>query len=67
MTVSLTFGWWLAPLLVTVISFAWAYLRCMVEGSGGFMPAGVLLAMLLFPLAAVLSLIAWLIWALVAP
>lgn len=65
---TITLGWWIAPALVTLTLFGWAWLKCMNEDhhAGMFAPAAsAIMALVLFPPAAVVSLIAWLIWALV--
>lgn len=68
MTVSITLGWWLAPLAVTLLSFGLAWGKCVLvpDSGGGYFPMGALMAVFLFPLAAVVSLAAWLAWALLA-
>lgn len=67
MTLSVTLGWWLAPSLVTAASFAAAWWKCVraPDSGGGYFPMGAMMAVFLFPLAAIASLVAWLIWALV--
>lgn len=69
MSITLTFGWWLAPAVITAGAFGVAWARCMMadQHAGMFAPsAAAILAIFLFPLAAVVSLAAWLVWALFA-
>ena len=69
MNITVTFGWWIAPTLITIGSLAWAIpMRAserptggMFDGlgyaiGGGFRVGG----------AIILSLVAWLAWALLA-
>jgi hypothetical protein len=66
MNITVTFGWWLLPVVVTLASIAWALpLRADEQPTGsmfdGFRFFGPVFRLLL---ALVLSLIVWLIWAL---
>lgn len=66
MTFTLTFGWWLAPLLVSLFTMAWALFPRESEKPTGamfdwhFLPGLVRL----FGAALPLSLASWLIWSL---
>jgi len=68
MTFHITIGWWLLPLLITAASFAWAVVESKADAKqgdglfGGF--TVVLAVMFRMPVAAAVSLLAWLIWAL---
>lgn len=67
MSATITIGWWVVPLAVTVIAFGWAMWRSskVTRGSsGGFLPdMSVLEDLFYFVPAIVVSLLAWLIWA----
>jgi len=67
MAISITLGWWLLPLVVTVVSFAWALPFREDEKPTGSMFDGLAGIGMLFRAAgaAIGSLFAWLIWALV--
>ena len=62
MTFSITLGWWVLPLIVTIASSTWALWDRPSE-RGGFIPSPMPLIRLAGAL--IVSLIAWLIWALV--
>jgi hypothetical protein len=68
MGLTIEFGWWLAPLAVTAGSFAWASWKCkgIARGTGGgYLPDMTGLVELFYWVPAiVVSLVAWLIWAL---
>lgn len=61
MTIKITFGWWLLPLAVTIICFGWAFWH------GGEHPgmygSGVLFNLIVWLVALIPALGAWLIWA----
>ena len=64
MTFTITPGWWIAPLIVTIIMFGWASYQ-----SSGYKPTGGMFDFNIAPLvylavAIPASLAAWLIWAL---
>lgn len=63
MAITLTLGWWLIPLAITVASWAWA-LMTPSDPSGPFAidPMPLIRA----GTAAIISLFAWLVWALLA-
>lgn len=72
MSFSISLGWWLLPALITTLSFAWAVMlgrrQCASSPRGGdynFAPLfdGIFCIIMLL-LAAVASLIAWLVYAL---
>lgn len=58
-------GWWLIPLLFTVCAFIWAKMKSPEPKNGHYMPDFVtpVLIMANYGLALLLSLAAWLIWA----
>lgn len=62
--------WWLVPLSVTLFAAAWAYGRvdaaCHAERSMGSLTSvyGIFTALFYVPVAVILSLAAWLLWAL---
>lgn len=63
---TIEFGWWLIPLIITVITFGWAKRQAPPTSNGSYMPDVVspMLGAGLMLIAAVVSLVAWLIWAL---
>lgn len=64
---TITLGWWIAPLVMTVLVFAWRAYMHKDDGPsfGGYSAIGAGIGAALTLLAAVVvSLIAWLIWAL---
>ncbi len=65
MEFTITFGWWLAPLAVTVGAFVAAHLanptRTPPTGYGSIGDG--LVALVEFGFATIVSLIAWLVWA----
>ncbi|TIW11279.1 MAG: hypothetical protein E5V66_14030 [Mesorhizobium sp.] len=68
MTISIALGWWLAPAFITVVAFMAARLlgpRMRSNGGIGEVVVG-LMELLCYGAAAVVSLLAWLIWALAA-
>ena len=67
MSFTISLSWWLAPLAVTIIAFVVAFAkddRGPAGDYGGFAQA--FASLLLYATAAIVSLIAWLIWALAA-
>jgi len=66
MTITLTFGWWLLPLAVTIAAFGWhSWATKENRRTGGYEDIGMAMGQLItFSAALVVSLIAWLIWAL---
>lgn len=56
MTLTIAFGWWLAPALITIAAFAWAMQDKYTGGSYNF--AG----LFTLPFAGCVSLAAWLAW-----
>ena len=70
MDIHITFGWWIAPALITAVSFAFAAWTMRNEhpshgdysGIGNAMLGLVVLAV--YSIAAIVSLGAWLIWSL---
>lgn len=69
MTFTISFGWWMAPTLVTLLTFlaAWAFGPKMQPQRGSMFPdiGGALMELLSYAAALVVSLLAWLVWALV--
>ena len=65
MTITIGFGWWIAPAVITIIALGWAAFMSRDMGNDRF-GAGAVIAGFLYLIAAVVSLVAWLIWALVA-
>ena len=68
MNLTIEISWWIIPALVTLIAFIWAWSASSGNGGGGtYSSAGQGLMMVLcFMAAAVPSLAAWLVWALVS-
>jgi len=64
MTFTITFGWWLLPLAVTVLSYGYAVSK-FTSGGGDYSFSEVWNGFLLI-IAAIPALVAWLIWALLA-
>ena len=64
MTVSLSLGWWLVPVLVTILAFARAILliRRQTPGSDYGAVYNAVAAFIMLMIAAVISLAAWLGW-----
>lgn len=63
MTFTLAFGWWLVPFIITVVSLGWAWWISRDSGPGNY-GAGAVIEMMFFLGALVLSLLSWLVWAL---
>lgn len=65
---TINIGWWLIPLLVTVVSFTVAVRKAPQDQRGGYVPDVIspMLGAALLLIAAIVSLFAWLIWALVS-
>jgi hypothetical protein len=59
MNLTITIGWWLAPLTVTAGAFCWAFWPERVRSHGADI-AGIFYV----ALASIVSLLAWLIWSL---
>jgi hypothetical protein len=68
MSITIQFGWWLLPLAVTVCSYGRAFWLLPDElGGGDYAATGKALCGLVYLGAAtIISLIAWLVWALLA-
>lgn len=67
MTITIQSGWWIVPLLVTIVAFAWFFWADNDNvSSGRDYGAGALISLFLFCLALIVSLAAWLVWALAA-
>lgn len=63
MSLTVSFGWWLIPAAVSAVSFGCAAFVSRDLGNDRF-GAGAVIAFGFYLLAAVVSLLAWLIWAL---
>jgi hypothetical protein len=65
MTLTLGFGWWLLPTAVTIISFVVALYKGQDEEShGDYASIGnAMVAIVVYGAAIIVSLLAWLIWA----
>lgn len=62
---SITVGWWAIPLAITIISFVWAELKTRCQPRGGDYDFGrAITALMTGGAATVVSLVAWLIYAL---
>lgn len=68
MTFTIAFGWWLAPLLITLGSYGYSVWRLISNRSpGDYGHIGQALALLVMLCAStIVSLVAWLAWALFA-
>lgn len=68
MNLTIEISWWIIPALVTLAAFIWAYSASNGDSGGGsYSNAGQGLMMVLcFMAAAVPSLTAWLVWALLS-
>lgn len=58
---SITIGWWIVPLIITIAAFAWAAISARNEQSSYLEGMA---AMLVYPIATIVSLVAWLFWSL---
>ena len=65
MTFTVEFGWWLVPAVVTLLSFGTATFMSRDMGNDRFGAAAVI-AFGFYLMASVVSLLAWLVWALAA-
>jgi len=65
MELTITFGWWLIPAVITLLSFGTVTFMSRDMGNDQY-GAGAVIAAGFYLLAAVVSLLAWLIWALFA-
>lgn len=67
MSISIEISWWIIPAIITLIAFGWAHSASSGGGGGdSYSQAGQGIAMVLyFAAAAIPSLIAWLIWAVI--
>lgn len=65
MTFTLTLGWWIAPLVISAVLSAWAIpVRADERSHGDYSFSGVESAFRFFVIALPLSLVSWLVWAL---
>ena len=60
MTITITYGYWMIPLVITIFAFA-AHLRVCWNEEPGY--GGAIVGMFTFMTATVVSLFAWLVWA----
>jgi hypothetical protein len=65
MEITIGFGWWLIPAVITLLSFGISAFMSRDLGNDRF-GAGAVIALGFYLMAAVVSLLAWLIWALLA-
>lgn len=61
MTIQVTAGWWLLPLAVTVVAAMWA-MKVDTDDPGSF-GSGAVYNLMVYMAAAIVTLIAWLVWA----
>lgn len=62
MTIDITFGWWLLPLVATVGAFIWAHVTA--NAKPGMYGGGAMFNLVIWLMALVPVLAVWLIWAL---
>lgn len=62
MTLTIEWGWWLAPLAVTILAFGRAYWVDRGNSGGGY-SFGAIASAFVYGAALIVSLIAWLAWA----
>ena len=65
MTFTVEFGFWIIPAVITILSFGWAAFVSRDMGNDQY-GAGAVIAFGFYLAASVVSLLAWLIWALAA-
>jgi hypothetical protein len=65
MTVTIGLGWWLIPAAITLLCFGYAAFMARDMGNDRF-GAGAIIAFVFYMMASVVSLTAWLVWAVVA-
>jgi hypothetical protein len=65
MTVTIDFGWWLVPAAITLACFGYAAFMSRDMGNDRF-GAGAVISFGFYMMAAVVSLLSWLIWSLLA-
>ena len=65
MNITITADWWLAPLAVTIIAFGWSSVMCarLEPSHSGWFDATPLVWIFFHGIAAFVTLVAWLIWA----
>lgn len=63
MTITIEFGWWVIPAVITAIAFLLAHIVGRSDGPDTF-GAGAFISLMFHALAACVSLVAWLIWSL---
>lgn len=63
MTITIGFGWWIAPAVITIICFGYAAFMGRDMGNDRF-GAGAVITFGFYLMAAVISLFAWLVWSL---
>lgn len=67
MNITIEISWWIIPAVATVTAFAWAWFEWNKQEPAGTMDiVGPVIFLLYFGLATIVSLIAWLVWALLS-
>jgi len=61
MTIEVTAGWWLLPLAVTIVAAIWA-MKVDTDEAGAY-GGGALHNLMVYMAAAIVTLVAWLVWA----
>lgn len=65
MTFTIEFGWWIIPAVITFLTFGYAAFMSRQEGTDRYGVAAII-SLGFYLVASVISLLAWLIWALAA-
>jgi hypothetical protein len=67
MAMTVTLGWWFLPVTITFAAFSVAAYMCRDEGSHGDYAAigNAMVALVVYGAALIVSLMAWLVWAVV--
>ncbi|KAA3527062.1 hypothetical protein GOZ96_04815 [Agrobacterium vitis] len=65
MTFTIGFGWWIVPAVITLLAFGYAAFMSREEGNDQYGVAAII-SLGFYLMAAVVSLLAWLIWSLAA-
>lgn len=65
MNLTIEISWWIIPAIVTIAAFIWAGAVCRSGSSGGSYSGigDALMALIFFGAASIISLVAWLAWA----
>lgn len=65
MEYTISLGWWLAPMIITLIALGWAFAKGDHGAASGYGAIGQgFINAMLFGFAMIVSLVAWLLWAL---